>query len=69
MLNISTNLHVHPETPITVTHQSETGAHVVKFGDYASAYASVFFDSADEVRRLRDALDAHLVGRLGGETS
>jgi hypothetical protein len=66
--HMSTNVHVYPHTGIEVVHQVGEGyqSPVIKLGDYP-ALANIFFDSPDGARRLRDALDAYLVGRLGGE--
>jgi hypothetical protein len=67
-IHMSANIHVHADSAIAITHQvGETyEVPVLKLGDYP-AFVNVFFDSPADVRRLRDALDAYLVGRLAGE--
>jgi hypothetical protein len=64
---LSADAHVEPGDPIRLRQQSETRAHELVIGPPARS-AALFFTEVDDLRRLRDVIDAHLVGRLGGET-
>jgi len=66
MVQMSVNIHVHPDSTIEVVHQvsEEYQVPVIKLGNSYPAFANIFLDSPDEARRLRDAIDHYLVGRL-----
>jgi hypothetical protein len=68
-IHMSANVHVHADSAIAITHQvGETyEVPVLKLGVSYPGFVNIFFDSPTDVRRLRDALDAYLVGRLGEE--
>lgn len=58
----TTNIHLHVGDPIQVGYRPATG-HTIDFGEVGE-WNTVFFHDVDQLRRLRDAIDAHLVGRL-----
>jgi hypothetical protein len=60
------NLHVEPDTRITVRAQPHSST-VLLNNATAYPYVAVHFREVDDLRRLRDELDRYLVGRLGGE--